>query len=251
MPLRLTTVQASAFKSTFETLKDILNDVNIMFRPSGMFITCLDTARTSLIDLQLHAANFEEYVCDEEEIIAGVNIANCFKLLKTISSNDVLKLAISSKEFLNITIESQDKKSKTDFALKLLDINESRITLPSITMNIITTLPSADFQRLLRDMNHVSSGEIVIIREKNRIRFQCEGDFASQDTEIETVETIDEKLSGLFSLKYLNIFAKSASMCSSMQLMQETENRFLKIVYNVACLGSLSFYLASKIEGDQ
>ena len=59
--MRLVTIQASAFKSTFEVLKDILNDVNIYFKPDGMYIVTLDTARTSLIDIYLAADNFEEY----------------------------------------------------------------------------------------------------------------------------------------------------------------------------------------------
>ena len=65
--MKLTTIQASAFKSTFEVLKDILNDVNVFFRPDGMYIVTLDTARTSLIDMHLAAENFEEYECNQEE----------------------------------------------------------------------------------------------------------------------------------------------------------------------------------------
>ena len=94
--MKLVSIQASAFKSTFEVLKDILNDVNIYFRPQGMYIVTLDTARTSLIDLFLAADNFEEYHCDQEEIIAGINISNTFKLMKTITNNDVIKLEINS-----------------------------------------------------------------------------------------------------------------------------------------------------------
>ena len=51
--MKLATIQASAFKSCFEVLKDILNDINIYFKSDGMSVTTLDTARTSLIDLSL------------------------------------------------------------------------------------------------------------------------------------------------------------------------------------------------------
>ena len=51
--MKLVTVQAAAIKSTFEVLKDILNDVNIYFKPDGIYIVTLDTARTSLIDMYL------------------------------------------------------------------------------------------------------------------------------------------------------------------------------------------------------
>ena len=132
--MKLVTIQASAFKSTFEVLKDILNDVNIYFRPQGMYIITLDTARTSLIDIFLAADNFEEYECDQEEIIAGINISNTFKLLKTITNNDVLKIEINTKEHMDIEISSEAKKTNTKFQLKLLDINESRIEVPDIEM---------------------------------------------------------------------------------------------------------------------
>ena len=246
--MKLVSIQASAFKSTFEVLKDILNDVNIYFRPQGMYIVTLDTARTSLIDLFLAGDNFEEYHCDQEEIIAGINISNTFKLLKTITNNDVITMEINSKEYMNIEITSEAKKTSTKFQLKLLDINENRIEVPEVEMSTLTTLPSADFQRLCRDMSNLGS-EIEITREGKTIHLQCQGDFANQETSIECPEE-SPKITGLYSLKYLNIFTKATSMCASVQIIQETGNRFLILKYNVANLGELKFYLATKVSED-
>lgn len=246
--MKLVTIQASAFKSTFEVLKDILNDVNIYFRPTGMYIVTLDTARTSLIDIFLPSDNFEEYQCEEEEIIAGINISNTFKLLKTITNNDVLQIEINSKEYMNIEITSESKKTNTKFQLKLLDINESRIEVPEVEMSTVTILPSVDFQRLCRDMSNIGT-EIEIKRVGKEIKFNCEGDFANQSTSIDILEESVE-ISGLYSLKYLNIFTKATSMCASVQIIQETGNRFLILKYNVANLGELKFYLATKVSED-
>ena len=247
--MKLVTIQAAAFKSTFEVLKDILNDVNIYFRPDGMYIITLDTARTSLIDIYLAADNFEEYHCELEEIIAGINISNIFKLLKTITNNDVLQIEINSKEHMDIEITSESKKTVTKFQLKLLDINESRIEVPDVEMSTITTLPSTDFQRLCRDMSNIGS-DIEITRSGKDLRLKCEGDFANQET---CIECQDESpvITGLYSLKYLNIFTKATSMCASVQIIQETGNRFLILKYNVANLGELKFYLATKVSEDQ
>jgi proliferating cell nuclear antigen len=246
--MKLVTIQASAFKSTFEVLKDILNDVNIYFRPDGMYVVTLDSARTSLVDMHLPADNFEEYQCDQEEIIAGINISNTFKLLKTITNNDVLKMAIHSKEFLDIEIISETKKTTSKFQLKLLDINESRIEVPDVEMTTVTTLPSADFQRLCRDMSNIGT-DIEITRNSGLINFRCEGDFANQETIIECPDE-SPKITGLYSLKYLNIFTKATSMCASVQIIQEIGNRFLILKYNVANLGELKFYLATKVSED-
>ena len=246
--MKLVSIQASAFKSTFEVLKDILNDVNIYFRPQGMYIVTLDTARTSLIDLFLAADNFEEYQCDQEEIIAGINISNTFKLMKTITNNDVIKLEINSKEFMDIEITSESKKTSTKFQLKLLDINENSIEVPDVMMSTITTLPSADFQRLCRDMSNIGT-DIEIRRIGDQIKFRCDGDFANQETSIDCLDESPE-IMGTYSLKYLNIFTKATSMCASVQIIQETGNRFLILKYNVANLGELKFYLATKVSED-
>ena len=245
--MRLVTIQASAIKSVFEVLKDILNDVNIYFKPSGMYITTLDTARVALVDVFLSADNFDEYEC-EHEILAGINISNTFKLLKTITNNDVLTLSVMSKEFMDIHIKSEAKKTTTNFQLKLLDINENRIQVPDINMTTVTTMQSADFQRMCRDMSNIGVN-IEITRENNLLTMKCTGDFANQETSIECVDE-SPSISGLYSLRYMNTFTKATGMCSTVQLMQEPGSKFLILKYNVADLGELKFYLASKVSED-
>lgn len=245
--MRLVTIQSSAVKSVFEVLKEILNDVNIYFTSKGVSIVTLDTARSSLVDLQLSADNFEEYECPEP-IIAGINIANTFKLLKSISNSDVLTMSITTKEYMDLEILSEAKKQKSKFQLKLLDIDENQIEVPELRCSCMTTMQSVDFQRICRDMGNIGS-EIAIARYKNVMKLTCEGDFANQETSLETIENTDEAVSGVYSLKYLNIFTKATGMCASVQLLQEAA--FLILHYNVANLGYLKFYLATKATESQ
>jgi proliferating cell nuclear antigen len=150
---------------------------------------------------------------------------------------------------MDIEIISDSKKTNTHFQLKLLDINESRIEVPNVTMTSNTILPSADFQRLCRDMSNIGT-DIEITRSGFDFRLKCNGDFASQETCIKCPEESSE-IGGLYSLRYLNIFTKATSMCASVQIMQEEGNRFLILKYNVANLGDLKFYLATKVSEDQ
>lgn len=245
--MKLVTIQASAIKSTFEVLKDILNDVNIYFKPTGVSLVTLDTARTSLIDMHLPAGNFEEYEC-QEPIDCGVNMTNIYKLLKTITANDVLVIGVNSKEYMNIEIHSEYKKTSTKFALKLLDINENQIEVPEMDMTVNTPMGSVDFQRICRDMANIGD-EIEISRGGKILRLVCKGDFADQETEIQCVDECPT-MTGVYSLRYMNIFTKATSMCSTVQIMQEQQNRFLILKYNVANLGELKFYLATKVNED-
>jgi proliferating cell nuclear antigen len=246
--MKFVSIQATAFKAVFEVLKDILNDVNIYFKPNGVRIITLDTACSALVDVFLSAENFEEYSCPQE-VIAGVNISNTFKLLKTITNNDTITMSIDNKEFIDILIHNDSKKSVTRFKLKLLDINEEQIELPEVEMSVVTTMQSTDFQRICRDMNNIATN-VTIIRSDKLFTIKCEGDFANQDTTIECSDNTcnTNTVSGIYSLKYLNIFTKATGMCSNVQILQEQENRFLVLKYNVANLGDLKFYLATKVD---
>lgn len=245
--MHLKTVQASAFKAVFEVLKDIINDVNVSFTSKGLQILTLDTARVTLVHMSLGAENFEEYECPIP-ITAGLNMSNMYKLLKSISSTDTLTLTINGRDYMDILIENLAKKSSTSFRLKLLDINEDILELPDVEMNVVTTLPSVDFQRIARDMGNLAQ-DMSIIRDGSKLILSCAGDWADQCTVLEFPTEV-KKTGNIFSLKYINLFTKATNMCSSVQLMQDSENDNMPIVfrYTIANLGDLKFYLAPKIE---
>jgi proliferating cell nuclear antigen len=197
--------------------------------------------------MNLGAENFEEYECPQL-IVAGMNMANMYKLLKSISGTDTLTLDIIGRDYMNILIENPIKKSSTTFKLKLLDINEDILGLPDVEMNVVTTLPSVDFQRITRDMGNLAQN-MNIFRDGTKLILSCNGDFADQSTIIEFPESV-KRTGNMFSLKYINLFTKATNMCSSVQLMQDSENDNMPIIfrYTIANLGDLKFYLAPKID---
>ena len=193
------------------------------------------------------AENFEEYHCPTD-MAAGLNMGNMYKLLKSISGADTLVMRMENRDYIDMLIENPVKKSATNFKLKLLDINEDILGLPDINMNVVTTMPSVDFQRISRDMGNLSH-EMNIIREGTKLTLSCQGDFADQTTTIEMPESVN-KTGGSFSLKYINLFTKATNMCASVQLMQDSANENMPIVfrYTIANLGDLRFYLAPKMD---
>jgi len=113
----------------------------------------------------------------------------------------------------------------------------------------VTTLPSIDFQRITRDMGNLAV-EMDIIREAQTLILSCKGDFADQTTVIEFPDPPVNRTGNTFSLKYINLFTKATNMCSSVQLMQDSANENMPIIfrYTIANLGDLKFYLAPKID---
>jgi proliferating cell nuclear antigen len=246
--MRLKTIQASAMKSIFEVLKDIINDVNVYFTKEGVKILTLDTARVTLVQMHLLAENFEEYECPDE-LIAGLNMANVHKLLKSVTTSDTLTITATGRDIMEILIENPDKNSMTSFKLKLLDINEDILEFPDIHMNVVTTMPSIDFQRFVRDMSNLGN-DMQIWRDGHELELSCNGDFADQKTLIKypDLPTCD-RTGGTFSLKYISLYTKATNMCSSIQIMQDSVNEDMPIIfrYTIANLGELKFFLAPKI----
>ena len=65
--LEIKTVQASAFRILIEALKEILTDANFECDETGIKMIAMDSSRTVLVHLKLHASKFESYMCQEKE----------------------------------------------------------------------------------------------------------------------------------------------------------------------------------------
>lgn len=239
----LKTVQAIAFKSMLEVLKEIINDVNVYFDSSGMKIVAFDVARVTLVYVKLDAENFEEYSCPSD-VVLGINVSNTFKLLKSISNCDILTIT-NTDESLVITVSNETKKSMSKFSIRLLDLNEDLLEIPegNAENQHETVIPSIDFQKIVRDMSNIGS-ELLIKRRGNTVEFACEGDFAEKQTTIEQSDNVEDEISGTFSLKYLSMFTKATILCPLVQIIQESDETPIIFKYTIANLGDLRFYLA-------
>jgi proliferating cell nuclear antigen len=247
--VHLKTIQAVAIKSLVEILKDIINDVNIYFDKTGMRIVALDVARVTLICVFLAAENFEEYSCPED-VILGVNMANIFKLLKSISNTDIITLG-NTDEDLVITVTNSTKRSMSKFNVKLLDLNEDLLEIPTDSSEakdtIDTSINSIEFQKIVRDMSNIGS-DMTIHRVRDMVAFSCIGDFASKETILEQNEHTLLESKGVFSLKYISLFTKATILCPLVQIIQPiTDEKPIIFKYSVANLGTICFYLSSQV----
>jgi proliferating cell nuclear antigen len=258
--LEIRTLQAVAFKVLIEALKELLTDTCIEFDDTGMKIVATDTSHTVLVHLKLEASKFEVYHC-EGNISIGVNMLNLHKLIKTINNNDQLTLYIDRDDInhLCIKIENNEKNSRTTYKLNLLELDNPNISVPPTHFIEVVTLPSADFQKICRDMHNLAEFmEITSIR--NQLIFSCTGEFCSQETvvcdndnscrgedaPVASDSVTDEIMQGVFSIKHLVLFTKCTNLCSAMELYLKN-NYPLIIKYDVSSLGSIRLALSPQL----
>ena len=250
----LKSISGGAIRTLFETLKEVLHDVNLVFSPEGVRLVTMDGSRVALIYLKLRAESFEEYHCTGT-VNCGVNMNSMFKLLRITGSHDtiVMYCTTGNAHELGIRIANSERNTSTDFKLKLLDVDSENIQIPAVSFDAVLTLPSAYFQRICRDMLNLSD-TITVSTRGPQLVLSCSGDFASQETVISeaadcmSVHTASEKnVQGRYSLKYLTLFCRASSLSTTLEMFLK-EAYPLIIKYNVASLGEIRFCLAPKMD---
>ena len=255
--LTIKTVQIAPFRTLMTALKDILLETNISFQPDGIRIINMDKSHTILAHLFLEAQNFEFYECKKEKIIIGVNMFHLFKLINSIDNDDTLTIYIENADYVDgivshlaLRFENGNIKQCKTQKLKLIEPEQDELEVPDVKFSSIINLPSADFQKIIRDLSAISD-KLEIKSVGNELIFKCQGQFAS--AEIHRAEA-DESMKfilkqdsskviqGEFSLKNLGYFIKCTNLCPQIEVYLENDLP-LVVKYDVASLGSIKLGL--------
>lgn len=257
--LTIKTVQIAPFRTLMTALKDILLETNIYFQPDGIRISNMDKSHTILAHMYLAAQNFEFFECKKEKIIIGVNMFHLFKLINSIDNDDTLTIYIENSDYadgvvshLGLKFENGDIKQCKTQKLRLIEPEHEDMEFPNVKFSSIINLPSADFQKIIRDLSCISD-KLEIKSVGNELIFKCQGQFAS--AEIHRAEAdgsmgfvlkqdSSKVIQGEFSLKNLGYFIKCTNLCSQIELYLENDLP-LVVKYDVASLGKIMLCLSS------
>jgi proliferating cell nuclear antigen len=256
--LTIQTVQIAPFRTLMTALKDILLETNISFQPDGIRIINMDKSHTILAHLYLDAKNFELYECKKDKIIIGVNMLHLFKLINTIDNDDTLTIYIENADYVDgivsylaLKFENGDIKQRKMQKLRLIEPEQEELEYPDVKFSSIINLPSADFQKIIRDLSCISD-KLEIKSVGNELIFKCNGQFAS--AEIHRTESdgsmgfilkqdSSKVVQGEFSLKNLGYFIKCTNLCSQIEIYLENDLP-LVVKYYVASLGMIQLCLS-------
>jgi proliferating cell nuclear antigen len=255
--LEIKTVQIAPFRTLLTALKDILIETNIVFTRDGMTITNMDKSKTILAHIDLQAHNFEQYIIQEPKIVIGVNIYQLFKLINGLDNDDTLTIYIHKDNYsggvvshLGLKFENGEIKQSKTFMLRLIEPDPEDLHIPDVTYSSIINLPSADFQKIIRDMTALDD-KIEIKSVGDELLFSLDGPYANVqirraecDSNLTYLRRNEmDVIQGLFSLKYLNYCIKCTNLCNTIELMLGNDMPLI-VRYNVASLGDFKLCLS-------
>ena len=153
--------------------------------------------------------------------------------------------------YLGLKFENGDIKQCKVQRLKLIEPDPEELQVPAVSFSSVITLPSGDFQKIVRDLSSVSE-RLEIVSVGAELVFRCKGPFAEVEVRrsenshnMEFVVRPDDArvIQGEFSLKNLGYFIKCTNLCTTIDMY--LENKLPVIVrYAVASLGEIRLCLA-------
>lgn len=241
----------------------------------------MDNSHVALVAMLLRADGFSPYRCDRN-IALGINLNSLTKVLRCAQNEDMVTLkADDAPDSLNLVFENTENDRISEYDIKLMDIDQEHLGIPETEYSASITLPSAEFQRICRDLSQLSeSGEwrkrmgestsfgltiylfvcvlisVAIEATKEGVKFACSGDIGNGSVTLRTHQNIEkpelstkieltEPVSLTFSLKYLVNFCKASSLAQTVTLSLSNEVPLL-VEYKMDN-GYVRFYLAPKV----
>lgn len=245
----------TVLKKIVESIKDIINIVNIEVSPTDMSFQAMDLSHVALVALKLRAEGFQYYKV-EKNIPLGIKLINLHKIFKCADSSDIVTLSCDEDpQQLAVKFESHSQEKSSKFCLNLMLQEDEHLQIPETVYSSRVTMPSGEFSRVIRELSQMAESVKISINKKG-IVFSVAGDIVNGEMELKENNSgrsdqmikidVDEPVSNSFSLSFLNQFTRAAALGDTVQLFM-SENTPLVVEYPIGTFGSLKFYLAPKL----
>ena len=249
------TGQTSTIRTLFESLKDILTEVNIEFTEDGMRIMTFDVYKKALVYVKLEASRFESFYCPQP-FTAAVTMSRMFKIIKTSRARDTLYFSVEKDDAhrLHIQMDNTEKNVRSDFYLPLPDLSYKHAPLKATEYDAEITINSTDFQSICRNMHNLEADTVEIQSINQQLILKCKGAHTEQSTVLgqrdDQSVNFDKSstgiIQGVFELGYLLRFCKATNLCSLVKLYLKNDMPLI-LEYSVGQLGAIKFVLMQKM----
>ena len=145
-----------------DAIKDLVQDCNFDCNDSGVALQAMDNSHVALVSMMLKAESFSPFRCDRN-IALGINLTSLMKVLRCAQNEDILTLkAEDAPDVVNLVFESSESDRLSEYDIKLMDIDQEHLGIPETEYAATITMPSAEFQRICRDLMALSESGTVI-----------------------------------------------------------------------------------------
>lgn len=148
--------QAQLLKKVVDAIKDLVQDCNFDCNDSGIALQAMDNSHVALVSMMLRSDSFSPFRCDRN-LALGINLTSLTKVLRCAQNEDILTLkAEDAPDVVNLVFESAENDRVSEYDIKLMDIDQEHLGIPDTEYAATISMPSAEFQRICRDLQALS-----------------------------------------------------------------------------------------------
>lgn len=111
--------------------------INVTFDAYGVHVMSMDMSKTSLVKLELEAAEFKSYICDRT-LVLGLYSEVLLNILQKVKKNSLVWSATSEEELI---ISFIDKEQKTQFSIRTIAIDTDELAIPELEDDVALRVP--------------------------------------------------------------------------------------------------------------
>lgn len=179
--------EGNVLKKIVDSIKDIVNNVNLEAGPNGITMQAMDPTHVALVSMELKSEGFDNYRADKNFQL-GIKLNNLHKILKCAKNNDAITLSCKDDPSqLTLQFASDRKYSyswlnslrnfgilpvfcgelecqkinlfldqESSFNLNLMTLDAESLNIPATTYSSQIVLPSGDFARTCKELSQLS-----------------------------------------------------------------------------------------------
>jgi proliferating cell nuclear antigen PCNA len=158
-------------KNNIKNVKE--NDIKTK---GGIKIVEINDYESIIIVIKLDAENFYKFDCKPSSFSIGMDPTNMFNILKNIDKEGNVTFYVNehNKQTLNIELQNNEKKSRSIYNFKLMEIDRKQFTPPPPEVDIIIQMKTKDFHDICKELSTYSQFMIIECSDK-KIQFKCKG----------------------------------------------------------------------------
>jgi proliferating cell nuclear antigen len=249
---KLKVADAKQLRDMITSISILVDEATFKLDAEGIKLRAMDPSRVAMIDFEWPKTIFEEYTCTGPAKMC-INITELLKLLKRAGKDETLELSIDEKTGkLQIAIAG---KYSRNFTMPTLEASEEEVPTPKITFNAKIKATTEGLSQAIEDAQLVSD-HVRIEADPEKVVFNAAGDLMGATITLQkgsdTLLELDAKepQKATFSLSYLTEIIKTASATSDIATLEFSSDMPIKLDFQQAKEGKLTFYLAPRIESE-
>lgn len=239
---RLSLSDTSMFKSAFEAISTIVDEIKCVIDSEGFRITAIDRSHIAFVGLDLKPTVFDEFECDVPDNIT-IDTDEFMKILKRMKNSDTLTL---TSEEGNLVIKLTGDVER-EFKIRLIDIEYESPEPPALDPPVSVEVPSNLVKDCLADMA-LFSEKLYFMIDEDYFKVVTDGEFGDAEVKYLHGETVTEFVKSCFSIPKLQEMFKASKFSEFCEINLGNDIPLILKFKLLSDDGELRFLLAPRLE---